>query len=402
MQEAPRQGITVSLSDMFIANAIRQCDEKQPCTGCIKHSVTCSLVKNVQVSPPASESRPRSNMPQRMSRASRKSQIVSPADPFPYFENRLSFPAAKSVFGDTWTADLELMHHFTVTTCLTLPRADKLKQIWQVEVPKSGMNYPFVLHQILVVAALHLGHLRPNERQRFALHASRHQSEGVVGLRKTIANITPESCEALFSASTLLTLSAYATFSQPKGWPDAAVKPTIGDIIDIFSLVRGMNQLLTCCKEALYRGTFSPIFELQPQTGPTTLLAELVVQLESLRIQVSSHGYEDILSREISWLISWIQRCSSTTNKPELRITMTWPIELSADYISLLHQKEPSALTLLAYYCVVVSATESATWYTKSWSMNALRAITDCLDLIWAPHIAWPSSIIESLQVCEG
>ncbi|KAH7134272.1 C6 zinc finger domain-containing protein [Dactylonectria macrodidyma] len=374
-----------------------KCDEKQPCTACIKHSVTCSLVEDVQVSPPPSESRSRSNIPQRMTRASRKSRIVSPTDPFPYFGNRLSLPAAKSVFGETWTTDLELMHHFTVTTCLTLPRADKLKQIWQIEVPKSGMEYPFVLHQILVVAALHLGYLRPNERQRLCLHASRHQSEGVAGLRKNIANITPESCEALFSASTLLTLSAYATFSQPKGWLDAAVKPTIGDIIDIFSLARGMNQLLACCKEALQRGSFSSIFELQPQTGPTTFLAELVVQLESLRVKISSHAHEDILSREIGWLISWIQRCSNTTNGPELRITMTWPIDLSADYMSLLQQKEPWALTLLAYYCAVVSTTESTTWYTKNWSMNALRAITDCLDPAWAPHIAWPSSIIKSL-----
>jgi uncharacterized protein YgbK (DUF1537 family) len=133
--------------------------------------------------------------------------------------------AADAQHRGTWVADLELMHHYTTVTCETLPRIEKLKRIWQIEVPKSGIEHPFVMHQILSVAALHLGYLYPECRQRYILHASRHQSEAVAGIRKLITNITPRNCEALFSASSLLIISAYATFPDPREWARLGLDP---------------------------------------------------------------------------------------------------------------------------------------------------------------------------------
>ncbi|KAH7009028.1 C6 zinc finger domain-containing protein [Ilyonectria destructans] len=368
-----------------------KCDEKKPCTACINHGVTCSLTEDFGDSPLAAS---KSNAPLGKTNTSPKIRVSSPADPCLHFGQRLTSSATDSVFRGTWAIDLELIHHFTATTCHTLPRAGKLKQIWQVEVPKSGTKYPFVMHQILAVSALHLGHLHPENRQRFVSYASRHQFVAVAGLRKLINSITPEDCEALFSASSMLSLSAYATFSQRIDSVEAAAIPTIEDIIHVFSLVRGGNQVLICSEGALHQGSFSPIFEQQPQTGSTPFLAELVEQLGLLRVQMSSCTHNEILSREIDWFLRWIRQCSATTNEPELRIAITWSIDLSTEYISLLHQKEQSALTLLAYYCVVVSATEASGWYMENWSKNALRAIADCLGPVWTPQILWPSSII--------
>ncbi|KAL2208268.1 hypothetical protein CC79DRAFT_1334035 [Sarocladium strictum] len=375
-----------------------KCDENKPCAACTRHNLPCSLTENSEESQKSQSLGSRVNRAKsrQRSEAAGKRKSPSPIDPFPYFDNRHGTSKADEEYGELWITDLELMHHYTTATCETLPRVEKLRRIWQIEVPKSGIEHPFVMHQILATAALHLGYLHPESRQRYILHASRHQSLAVAGIRKLITNITPQNCEALFSASSLLIISAYATFPDPREWGDRTTRPSTSDIVDTFCLVRGMNQVLAHSEEILHAGTFAPLFEPQPGATSTPLLNDACDRLRCLRLMLEPFANHHILGAEIDRFIHWIRICAESTNEAEMRVTMVWPIYLSAEYMSMLRQNEPQALILLSYYCAVAKGTETNTWYMRRWSTAAFEAVTDVLGSEWDAWLEWPRSVILS------
>jgi hypothetical protein len=344
----------------------------------------------------AADARPPQRTSSRRTRANRSPPKPQPAqtDPFPYFDRRLLASAPGLGQHAAWIDDLELMHHFTALTCMTLPRSDMLRQVWQVEVPKLGIQYPYVMHQILAVAALHLVSLHPDNHQRHTLDAFRHQTEALAGIRQSIGSINDDNCEALFAASSLLLISAFATFSRSKDWLEQAKTPVIRDIVDVFALVRGMNEILSCSEAYLKRGKFAPIFEIQPSVTPSAVLRETRAQLGHLWTHMSSAPNSSLLCRETDTLVEWIDRCDATTSKPELRVTMTWPIYISSEYISVILAQDAAALILLAHYCAVAGSTETSTWYMKSWSRTALRAIDQAIDPAWKSLLDWPRAMI--------
>ncbi|KAK0650704.1 Sterol uptake control protein 2 [Lasiodiplodia hormozganensis] len=54
--------------------------------------------------------------------------------------------------------DLELLHHFTVTTAYTLSTAPELQTWWRIEVPHIAFSYPFVMRALLSLSGIHVAH----------------------------------------------------------------------------------------------------------------------------------------------------------------------------------------------------------------------------------------------------
>ncbi|KKY18873.1 putative c6 transcription factor [Diplodia seriata] len=55
-------------------------------------------------------------------------------------------------------ADLELLHHFTVTTAYTLGATAELQTWWRIEVPHLAISHPFVMRALLSLSGIHLAH----------------------------------------------------------------------------------------------------------------------------------------------------------------------------------------------------------------------------------------------------
>lgn len=109
-----------------------------------------------------------------------------------------------------WIQDLELMHHYTIATSLTLPRANIALHIWQRRMPQLAAHYPFLVNQALAMAALHKSYLQPERRSEYSVLASQHQNRAIAGMRGHLAGITEQNCDALFMTSSLLLICAFA------------------------------------------------------------------------------------------------------------------------------------------------------------------------------------------------
>lgn len=291
------------------------------------------------------------------------------------------------------------MHHYSVVTSLTLPRAQEELHVWQQQVPKLAYKYPFLVHQILAVAAFHLAYLQPAQRSEHSLHASQHQNRSIEGMRGHLAEITSENCHALFMASSLLLVGAFASFAniRPNGSPliEGQRPPTIEDMIDVFILDRGVASVLQSSEEVIQAGYFRDLFHFSPHERVNPFMEQVAQELRHLDSAVTQDHSMDrmvqiLVNHEITKLIDAIEKAVITTEDAEMRVTTFWPITIAEDYITLLRQRNEVALLVLMHYCSIMYRAESKTWFVKGWGISVAADIGRLISLKWRDAIKWP------------
>lgn len=330
-------------------------------------------------------------------------------DPFPYFD-KFMLPLGGEREA-AWIQDLELMHHYSVVTSLTLPRAQEELHVWQQNVPKLAFKYPFLVHQLLAVAAFHLAYLQPEQRSEHSLHASQHQNRSIEGMRGHLAEITAENCHALFMASSLLLVGAFASFANIRsngqdGSPlvQGQRPPTIEDMIDVFILDRGVASVLQSSEEVIQAGYFRDLFHFSPHERVNPFMQQIAQQLRNLDAQVKQdHDIEPmvriLVELEIRKLIDAIEKAVPTTEDAEMRVTTYWPITIAEDYITLLRQRNEVALVILMFYCCIMYRAEAKTWFVKGWGLNVASDVSRLISLKWRNAIKWPMEQMSQFPV---
>lgn len=305
-----------------------------------------------------------------------------------------------------WIQDLELMHHYSVVTSLTLPRAQEELHVWQHNVPKLAFKYPFLVHQLLAVSAFHFAYLQPKQRSEHSLHASQHQNRSIEGMRGHLANITAENCHALFMASTLLLVGAFASFANigSNGSPliEGQRPPNVDEMIDVFILDRGVASVLQSSSEVIQAGYFRDLFHFSPHDRVNPFMQQISEELRSLDRLIKSDAAVDPMVRmlveaEIRKLIDAIEKAVPTTEDAEMRVTTYWPITIAEDYITLLRQRNEEALLVLVFYCCIMYRAEANNWFVKGWGSNVASDVSRLISLKWRDAIKWPLEQLSQL-----
>lgn len=304
-----------------------------------------------------------------------------------------------------WIQDLELMHHYTAVTSLTLPRAQEELHVWQVQVPKLAFQYPFLVHQLLAVTSFHLAYLQPDQRAEHSLHASQHQNRSIEGMRGHLAEITADNCHALFMASSLLLVGAFASFANLQqtststgGGPliEGQRPPTVEDMIDVFMLDRGVASVLHSSEQVIQAGYFRDLFHFKPRERSNPFMAHVADELRALGALMNAadptvdHVVRILVDLEITKLIDAIEKAVVTTDEAEMRVTTLWPIIVSDDYITLLRQRNELALLVLVYYCSIMYRAEADTWFVKGWAVSVAADVEKLISLKWRDAIKSP------------
>lgn len=291
------------------------------------------------------------------------------------------------------------MHHYSVVTSLTLPRAQEELHVWQHQVPKLAFKYPFLVHQILAVAAFHLAYLQPSQRSEHSLHASQHQNRSIEGMRGHLAEITADNCHALFMASSLLLVGAFASFAniKPSGSPliEGQRPPTIEDMIDVVILDRGVASVLQSSEDIIQAGYFRDLFHFSPHERVNPFMERVAQELRGLDELVkqdrgTDHMVRILVGLEITKLIDAIEKAVVTTQDAEMRVTTFWPITIAEDYITLLRQRNEVALLVLMYFCCIMYRAEEKTWFVKGWGVSVAADVEKLISIKWRHAIKWP------------
>ncbi|KAK1992020.1 fungal Zn binuclear cluster domain-containing protein [Colletotrichum falcatum] len=331
----------------------------------------------------------------------------SQADPFPYFSRFLT-DLNKSETASGWISDLELMHHYTSVSYQTFSHSSVGQKALQYDVPREALSYPFLLHQILAFSAYHLAYLQPECRHAYLMQAAQHQNDAINGMRGTLlGTISSANCHALFATSIFLTLSAFATYpSYEKHNPSFS---PVDSILDIFTLTDGMSVILRASDQDLRKGPLREIFiHGAGDATPTTVEASLQPLFDRLPDLGTRLAEVGLLEHEekytiinaivaLSKCIAKVSAVNAMSAPVEFRAVFLWPIMTSADYLDSLRRRQPAALVVLAYYCVIIHLAEPFCWFLDGWTGSLMSVVSELLaGTPWAQLVMWPMEVIGS------
>ena len=187
---------------------------------------------------------------------------------------------------------------------------------------------------------------------------------------------------------------------------DRPRNPNLGftDYLDHFLSYIGLTKsvrhlVITPWWSQLQQSEIKPLTRvptLNPEPPYETVQSEcrkLRELIEESDLQQSSvQAYRSAIDR-LFWLYTVADVPSSSHTN--IRWVISWPIQLSDEYVVLLNQRRPEALIILAYYGVALHS------YRKSWAVGdagatLIKAVSAQVGKYWSSWLSWPMQIVGS------
>lgn len=131
-----------------------------------------------------------------------------------------------------------------------------MQDCWRTVVPQMGYEYPFVLHGILAVSAIHKAHLLPVQREKYLDMAAYHQTRGLEGFRTALLYIGDTDWQPSFCFSSTIVL--YVCALAAHGSEEPATGP-LSEILKLFVLLRGFRSVLLPCQAEVLETPLAPL-----------------------------------------------------------------------------------------------------------------------------------------------
>jgi Fungal specific transcription factor domain len=289
---------------------------------------------------------------------------------------------------------LELLHHFCTVTYRTLTPEPAQQQIWQTTVIKLGISFPFLMQQILGIAALHLAHCNPDRQSYYHTKSTELQSHALSGFQAIQNHVGASNCGAVLLFVSLLAFHVVADPLRSRGL-------SFNDYLDHFlgciNLMRGVRPVvITDWWTHLSESELKPLLDVQLPEQPYEIpdecraLAELTGKIEPGSTSIPA--YDAAIERlHFTFAASNVQTQSNVT----IRWLLAWPVQLTDKYLELLHERRPEALIILAYYGVLLHF-HRASWAIGDSGASLIKAVNAHTGPYWERWMAWPNRIVES------
>lgn len=431
------------------ANAVQCAEQKPSCHACVRRRVECIYavkdhagsrppVTEVSVSSPPRPDSACSRLPSREAPPAFQTAPPPPqgqgAEPSPAETSARSpggvstvsaascprrtapTPPPPSTFS---IGDLALLHHWTLSTSLSICREASCADLWQRVLPEVGFEHPFVAHALLGLAALHLAHDGSSGADAANVaRAAAHYNEAILGFRQAVADITPANSEALFIWSLLSVVYVFGFLTQRS---DAAPESGSGASshvsrrkelvlgIEWIPMLRGIEAVLGPTYNHLRLGRMQVIMslgnwdELEPPVasaaagGPDGYLCRA---RETWRDSGDAETYERALQL--------LRKCCvfiAQFDTMDAAALATWGYNRAwsgplmfvhfapEKYFTLLHQRQPPALVLFAYFGALLHGI-TGYWFMRGLGKEIVDVVGDLLGSYWRPWIAWPLDVV--------
>ncbi|TQS39018.1 hypothetical protein Golomagni_00464 [Golovinomyces magnicellulatus] len=338
-----------------------RCDENFPqCRNCTKHNCRCPYMDMMGVFPAYSD---RSVTPERAD------LLWNPqieAD-IAHWQQTGDFPfpelfVCPAIFPQQFSSEhLRLLYHIaSVSSELGQYDANKFT-IWTHQVPlflKIGIDYVFVMHALLALAATHLAWL--TKCSVTASLAYEHRGIAMTGLHKTIGSFSKKNSDAVLAASLILSWQE----SGWRGWTQ--LMHGTSSVIDAMQPWKNTSQLGDFIDQQNLFSTAppSPLPSSRniPQKKHFDALQQAYLQLQ--KVEAHFEENEEVFKKAIKQLMVFIQGVQKITPNHtvaqlfEMLDTLrTWLFWQPVMFLQK-NKSSPSALLVVAHYYTVVLVVE--------------------------------------------
>ena len=271
--------------------------------------------------------------------------------------------------------------------------------------PTLSFSHPYLLHQILAVAALHL-YVEDPRRTDLSNVATQQRALALKDVQPNLSNAASDSCSiSLFAFAGLTAIYAFGELAITLD-QESDERDHIGQLIACFRLSHGIGTIVRAREQDIRDSwasdliTFSAETELESlrSTGLKFAHADALFKLINTHAQAPDDviAYTDAAVR----CLEYIQLLMWQSDKDDPRIyhlIMTWPHEINPRCYELLELRDPVALVLLAYYAVLMSMRKRL-WWLARWPELLLKQIGSVLGVEWDPWLEWPRAMLKTLN----
>ncbi|PSN58923.1 hypothetical protein BS50DRAFT_538129 [Corynespora cassiicola Philippines] len=384
-----------------------KCDEEKPgCGHCVRHNVHC-----IYPAMPASTRTPSSLSASEhtLSPAGKGAtpQAISPhITPCIYLRENSAVPSG-AYFK---LKDMALLHHWSLSTSLSMIKSPPLNHFWQKVFPEIAFHHAYVMHSILSIAALHVTYLCTSNRHEHICYASHHNTLALRSFREGINSLGPDNSDALFASATLAFFYAFVRLGrlyEGDGEDDGPASRTSRILgAEWIPLVRGMEAVLHPVYDYVRTGPLRSLlglgnfFEIDPdaQPGPDD---EALLQLQEVwASDEKSQVYDDtlhLMRRTSAWMVQFRtasdDQLSEWGYNREWSGPFAWLFLASERYFVLLQQRQPPALVLFAYFGALIQRLNGY-WWADGCGKSIVSAVAECLGPYWSSWLQWPKEFV--------
>ncbi|KAJ5776605.1 uncharacterized protein N7511_001616 [Penicillium nucicola] len=353
-----------------------KCDEQRPfCKNCEHRHDECVYNAEGPYFFAEHQSRPR----RKRSSASQSHEAL----PTSMFDasSILNIPGAaegSSVSSSLNMEQLELVIQWMMQTHELLARNEETRKVWEMAVLQEGLRAPFLMHGILAVSALHLSHIREPEQAKWLGVALSHKSRALSVFSAQLLNIDQSNAKAMVAFAGLVVVFGLGAALIPGN----EVGPSFDTLLEIFTLARGMQTVLSEEFQFIKQSDFAPLFDITPPkiVFPPDIL-KAFNSLDELNIQFgqqSTHHKTTVyqpLIKELRELATF-----SLALPTSMTLVGGWAIRAPKEFINALISREPFALVLLAHFCGLLHISRE-NWCVGAWGRIVLEEVYHLLPL---------------------
>ncbi|OTA87270.1 hypothetical protein M434DRAFT_399543 [Hypoxylon sp. CO27-5] len=265
--------------------------------------------------------------------------------------------------------------------------------VWREVVADLATQYPYLLHEILAISALHLRTTVPSEQCVFLERAAQeHQANAISLFRGALASMSAETAPALFACSCLFIPYHFAAAKDPSS---LLFNEETGALAEWLVLIQGCAAitmehnatLMRSSLRALLGNLHTPKLE-DLSSGPTD--ARLIDLSSKLPI---AHGYKEcresyertIVRLRVCFYLS--DRADSSIDRKNA--ALRFPPLMDPHFREDLAAKLPAALIVMAYWCVLLHRVEDR-WWLKERVQPLLLQIEELVPLEYRSLMEWP------------
>ncbi|KAI0380758.1 hypothetical protein F5Y04DRAFT_91353 [Hypomontagnella monticulosa] len=339
-----------------------KCDEKQPCSYCVKRQLQCSLAPSLS---PRTEGGSGSG--------SRTPEITAQSTKTPLFA----------------FTDFGLYRHFTKSTALAHADDSASVTVWLETIPDLAIQYPYLLHLILALAALHMRSTAPEQTKFLERIADEHQAKAIPLFREALATSSAETVLPLFACSCLF-VPYY--FAAAKDASSLLFNEETGLLAEWLVLIQGCAAITVQHNATIMRSPLRVILgDLHTpkvedfSNGPTD--ARLVHLEEELPIAPEHReAYAQVM---VHLRLCFYLSDGADTPLNRKNAALRFPPLMGKRFREHLAGKHPAALIIMAYWCVLLHRVEDR-WWLKERVEPLLLKIEELVPREYTSLMSWP------------
>lgn len=278
--------------------------------------------------------------------------------------------------------DLQLLHHWTTKGYKAHhPNLALRSDVWQVGMIELGFEYPFLLHGILALSAVHkASFLMPSERQNLLLQADAHIGQALETMRKYLEAPSYETSLPMFVLSSIILTYNFGSVQEKPEDP-------IGSVHHCFMLLNGIKVVIgPHWNQIKENPVMGPMVEMSSQETQDTLtaLSKGETNPEILRLRELTELVLDTQDKaacaEAIDELHWIAICSRhiASDRDEYPFLFLWAARASKRFFDLLAAHNPVACIITVHFAALLAQTRPVWWVVK-WPRYLLSAAEQML-----------------------